>query len=263
MISELKLDTSSEFESKEIQNISHFEQIKAKLNKWKSNNSKVVATNTIDSFIKKKNEPIDNTSKNNSTEVLIENQGFPISSNCDEITEVGDTENKIVELTQESLEDNNLNSINVELIECCIDNSNDKNNKCLKIDAKNSHKKNDKIDHVVSAENVSESKNLNIKDTEINFNLPKIEMDISIEIDTSIAPNDRQCVIVETNIEQIKLRLKSLKSRIPENQKMKTRFYATIDPNKNIEAENELSREISKDMFSRVSTVTILIFIII
>lgn len=92
--------------------------------------------------------------------------------------------------------------------------------------------------------NMSEVKNIFVKDsTKIND---------SIEIDTSIAPKERKCAVVETNLEQIKQRLTNLRYRSSEKQKIKTRFYATIDPNKNQQAESELSREISKDMFSRV-----------
>lgn len=89
-------------------------------------------------------------------------------------------------------------------------------------------------------------------------NSPKKETDVSIEIDTSVAPKHRKCTIVEINLEQIKQRLKSLKLQKSEKKKAKTRFFATIDPNKNIQAENELSREISKDMFPRVSSILIL-----
>lgn len=253
------MDINNEYESKEKEYICHSEQIRTKLNKWKSNNSKVVATNTIDHFIEKKNEPNDNN-QNNCTEKCIEDQVSNIPSKCVEISEIDDKKNKIIELIQEeSVEDNknpvtlvdNSNITNIELIEYSENNSIEKNTEnleCLKIVAEKSHiEMNFKNDYLVSEANTIKSKNLNVKDT-------KIETDISVEIDASIAPVDRKCVIVETNIEQIKQRLKSIKSRISEKQKIKTRFYATIDPNKNVQAESELSREISKDMFSRVSS---------
>lgn len=265
LIAELKLDISNEYESKETEYICHSEQIRTKLNKWKSNNSKVVATNTIDNFLEKTNESNDKN-QNNCTEKCIEDQISIIPSKCVEITEIDDKKNRIVELTQEESVDDknpvilvdNSNITNIELIEYSENNSNDKNSKnleCLKIVAEKSHiETNLKNYDFVTEANMSENKNLNLKDTKINFNLTKIETDINIEIDASIASVDRKYVIVETNIEQIKQRLKSIKSRISEKQKIKTRFYATIDPNKNVQAESELSREISKDMFSRVSS---------
>lgn len=84
-------------------------------------------------------------------------------------------------------------------------------------------------------------------------NSPKREIDVSIEIDTSVASKHRKSTEVEISLEQIKQRLKALQLQKFEKKKVKTRFYATIDPDKNAQAENELSREISKDMFSKVS----------
>lgn len=263
MISELKLDINDEYKSKETEYICYSQEIRTKLNKWKSNNSKVIATNNIDHFLEKKKEPINNN-QNNSTEKFKENQVSIIPSKCIEITKIDDKE-KIVGLTHEESVENdknpvtlvdNLNITNIELIEYSVNNSNNKNTnnlKCLKIVAEKSLEKNDKMYDLVSEASMRKSKNLIVKDTKINCDLTKIETDISIEIDSTIATVDRKCVIVETDIEQIKQRLKSIKSQISERQKIKTRFYATIDPNKNVQAESELSREISKDMFSRVS----------
>lgn len=101
-------------------------------------------------------------------------------------------------------------------------------------------------------------KSYDIEYCKFDNNSPERKIDVSIEIDTSVAPEHRKCTLVEINLEQIKLQLKNLKLQKSERKKVKTRFFATIDPDKNIQAENELSREISKDMFSRVSSILIL-----
>lgn len=257
MILEPKLDINYECESKET-SLSHSEQIKAKLQKWKSNNSKVVATNIIDHFLTKKIELI-NSNQNVHTEDIIENH---ISTSIEIINKIDDKQNKIIECKQESIKtgtntvtlNDYSNNTNIELLEYSVDNSNNKNTKdnkdCLKIVAEKSNNQKDyKID-LISETN--ENENLIAKDIKLHPYSPKTKKDNNIEIDTSIAPKNRKCAIAETNIEDIKQRLKNLNCRMSEKRKIKTRFYATIDPNKNQQAENELSREISKDMFSRV-----------
>jgi hypothetical protein len=107
---------------------------------------------------------------------------------------------------------------------------------------------------------MSEVKNVSVEDINTYCELSKIKTNSSIEIDTSIAPKKRKFAVVETNLEQIKQRLRNLKFQTSEKQKIKTRFYATIDPSKNQQAEGELSREISKDMFSKVSCCIIIFF---
>lgn len=259
------MDKSNEYESKKTP--SHSEQIKAKLIRWKSDNSKIATAvpSTIDKFLKQKIEPIDNVQKNH-TEKLTENEGNEISTSPFMCTDTNDTipiidkEEKNYEQKQESIKNdkkkstyiNNANSKNIELPEHFVDNSNgenmDNNTYCLKIVADKSGSEVD-IDSI----HKSEVKNVFVKDIKTDCDLSKINTNASIEIDTSIAPIERKFALVETNLEQIKQRLSNLRFRRSEKQKIKTRFYATIDPNKNQQAEVELSREISKDMFSRVS----------
>jgi len=170
-----------------------------------------------------------------------------------------DKEEKNDEQKQESIKNdkkkstyiNNTKSENIELTEHVVDNSNgenmDNNTFCLKI----AEKSGSKVD--IDSIHKSDVKNVFVKDIKTSCDLSKTNTNPSIEIDTSIAPKERKCALVETNLEQIKQRLSNLRFRRSEKQKIKTRFYATIDPNKNQQAEVELSREISKDMFSRVS----------
>jgi len=191
---------------------------------------------------------------------MIENQ---VATSID-IIKIDDKENKITELKQENVEDDAntvtlidySKSMGIELSKYSNDsnsnNKNAKNNKdFLKIVTKKSNdEKNYKINLISQA---GENENLTVNDIKMYSCSPKTENYISIDIDTSIASKNRKYAIVETNLEGIKQRLESLKTQMSEKQKIKTKFYATIDPNKNLQAENELNREISKDMFSRVS----------
>lgn len=149
-------------------------------------------------------------------------------------------------MKQENVNDKKLLSLteseNMELTECPVVYSNEKITE----------------DHMCyikdTAEKLDDEKEyLSIKDAEIDNGLSKIKIDLSKEIYTSEASKDRKCVVVDINFTQIKERLMNYRTQRSEKQKIKTRFFAIIDPNKNQEAENELSREISKDMFSRVS----------
>lgn len=238
--------------------ISHSEQIRAKLNRWKSY-PKVDIKNTIDQFLTEKIELIDNDKKN-STEELIKTQVSSSSFEFIKSIQDKDKAEKTVELKQE---------IDNEKIETFMDTSYCKNNELTKIVSINPNDKNTKeykqLENVAEKSDEEENK-LNLKN-EINMkreneylyvqdtedNLLKMETDVSIEIDSSIAPKGRKCAVVDINLEQIRQRLKNLTTRISEKQKIKTRFYATIDPSKNQQAESELCREITKDMFARVS----------
>lgn len=306
LISEPKLDIIYDYENKKSP-ISHSEQIKNKLNRWKSDKSQAVTT--IDNFLQKTTNPIKD--QNKYMYKIEENVVLNNSVKCIETIQVLNKEDKFGELEEKSID----NSVKTTTL---IDSSNNKNIKsiqCLKLITTNDNclqKTSNDIDHQNNLEgnvlstslikciqtnkvddNGSECNelkhtivdcnsdmtecsvdSLNDQDTiynkqsfkiakkaydkdnyrDIGSSLPKIiNTGVSVEIDTSVAPKDRKCIVVETNLEQIKQRLKSLKTQELKKQKIKTRFYATIDPNKNVEAESELSKEISKDMFSKVS----------
>jgi len=296
LILESKLDINYIYKSKETL-INHSEEIKAKLQKWKSHYAEVVAKNNHN-FLTQKIEPIDN-SQNNHTEEIVENQISTsieinkienkdneiiefkqkcvndintvtlidseeivknlVSTSID-INKIDNKDNKIIEFKETQVNDVNTvtlidssNSTNIKLPEYSVDHSNNENaknnNNCLKIVVEKSDEEEYKIDLINKA---SESENVIVKDIKINSHFPKTKKD-SIKIGSCFIPKNRKYVIVETNLEDIKQRLKILNSMIFEKHKIKTRFYATIDPSKNLQAENELTREISKDMFSRVS----------
>lgn len=200
----------------------------------------------MDKFLKNKIEPINIKQTYN---IEVEENKVSII----DIVETNDKEKTNIELEQESIKyEENLNPtfINndielsfvnhskhiegqVSYLENIIENSDDRENLNM------------------CSKNEGETMN-NIKNIKFNCGSPKIETNI-MEIDMSKAPKNRKCVVVETSLDQIKQRLKLLSSQISGKQKMKTRFYATIDPSKNQQAESELSREISKDMFSQVN----------
>lgn len=236
---------------------SHSEQIRAKLDRWKSH-SKVDVKNTIDQFLTEKIDPIENQKKND-TEELKETQVSPCSFKFIESIKVKDEEEKTVEFKQDIFGDDNKTvtscSKNKESTENYLVKPNDKSIKEYKrleiVGEKSDDEENCSINLENEMNTSSEDENLYVQDTEDN--LSKIETGISIEIDSSIAPKGRKCVVVDTNLEQIRQRLKSLTTQLTEKQKIKSRFFATIDPSKNQQAENELSKEISKDMFSKVS----------
>ncbi|XP_025423101.1 mismatch repair endonuclease PMS2 [Sipha flava] len=254
---QLKLDTNDE-------NIktskSHSEEIRAKLNRWKSY-SKVDAKNTIDQFLTEKIELNDNHKKNSTeefNETQMDGSSFEFIENIKDIDEA----EKTVELKQEEDDEkietfmDTSNCKNNEVTKMCPINPNDKNTKEYKL-LENVAEKSDKEENYLHLKNEI---NMNSKDEylynqDTDNNLIKIETDISIEIDSSIAPKVRKCAVVDINIEQIRQRLKNLTTRVSEKQKIKTRFYATIDPSKNQQAESELCREITKDMFARMSIV--------
>uniref|UniRef100_A0A2S2QN03 Mismatch repair endonuclease PMS2 n=1 Tax=Sipha flava TaxID=143950 RepID=A0A2S2QN03_9HEMI len=254
---QLKLDTNDE-------NIktpkSHSEEIRAKLNRWKSY-SKVDAKNTIDQFLTEKIELNDNHKKNSTeefNETQMDGSSFEFIENIKDIDEA----EKTVELKQEEDDEkietfmDTSNCKNNEVTKMCSINPNDKNTKEYKL-LENVAEKSDKEENYLHLKNEI---NMNSKDEylynqDTDNNLIKIETDISIEIDSSIAPKVRKCAVVDINIEQIRQRLKNLTTRVSEKQKIKTRFYATIDPSKNQQAESELCREITKDMFARMSIV--------
>lgn len=250
-ISEFKFDLSNEDESKETC-MSHSDQIKAKLNKWKSSSSNVVI-NTMDTFLKKKIEPIKYNNQNINEEAE--------ENNVSTIEIVKTKENKKktnVELEQDSVKDegkktptfiNNSDSDDIELT--FVGHSNDKKYD-IEDQEYNLENITEKSDDMENLKMCSKSEGKTMYNIKLNCGLSKIETDI-IEIDTSEAPKNRKCVIVETSVEQIKQKLKTLSSQTSVKQKMKTRFYATIDPSKNQQAESELSREISKDTFSQVN----------
>lgn len=248
----MKLDLDDECKTKET-STSHSEEIKAKLNKQKSDDSKAVASNTIESYLKQKTEPTDNYLINQPEEF----QKVELSINqlnCVETNKANDKQNIIC---FESIQEND-EKVENEPTEFYVD-SNDENikdNDCLNIDGnKLNNEEDDKINLIHDA-NVYKHENTCIKN--IDSNSSKIETNdknVCVEVDTSIAPKDRKCVLVEISIDLIKQKLNNLSCRVSEKQKMKTRFYATIDPNKNQQAESELSREISKDMFSQVGEI--------
>lgn len=278
ILSELKLDISEEPKTKEACT-SHSEQIRAKLNRSKSDNSKVVASTTIESFFKQKTQPIDEHLNNHSSiEGLHENKLSVSPLKCIESIKVNDTQKTFFESKQENVNDevvetvihssngknteltehDDTNDMNIALTDISVDDSSLENitdQHCLNVPKKLNNE--DSKISLINDENVyNYCKNICIKDTKTDCDSSKIKTNISIEVDASIAPKDRKCVIVETSIELIKHKLKSLTCQGSEKQKMRTRFYATIDPNKNQQAESELSREISKDMFSRVSRIS-------
>lgn len=255
IVSELKLDLNNICENNEKPTINS-EKIRTKLNRWKSNSSKLIAKNKIDSFLKKEIEPT-NDNENDHIEDFEEKQIF--NSPLKYIQIIKDNDDKketIIELGQENVDDvktathvDNLNNKTFEFAKHSVDNLNNEINKsynpCLEIiDEKPSDIKDIKI---------------NLKN-DININLCKnvpyessiIETNSSIEIDNSIAPKERKFIVVETNLEQIKQKLKLLASRISGKPKKRSRFYATINSSENHQAESELNREISKDMFSKV-----------
>ncbi|XP_025204221.1 mismatch repair endonuclease PMS2 [Melanaphis sacchari] len=276
----LKFDESNEYESKETP--SHSEQIKAKLNKWKSDKSKIAVPETIDKFLKPKIEHIDNVQKNHYEE-LIENKVSNSPLKCtdtfeidgkDENTETQKQDNiKLIEypVHSENVDEqkqvniknyeniythiNNSKGKNIELTEYSVHSSSSENINdntfCLNNVTEKSDTEEDKYDSI----KMSEVKNVSIEDINTYCDLSKIKANASIKIDSSIAPKERKFSVVETNIEQIKQRLNNLRFQTSKKQKTKTRFFATIDPSKNQQAEGELSREISKDMFSKMSII--------
>lgn len=300
LISEPKLDTIYDYDNKKSP-ISHLEQIKDKLNRWKNDKSKAVTT--IDNVLQKTTDPIDN--QNKYTYEIEENLVINNPVKCVETIKVLDKEDKFDEFKERSVDNSrktttlidSSNNKNIKSIQClklittndnCLQKTSDdiEENvvspsliKCIetnKVDDNGS--KCNELNHTIvdcnSDITAISIDNLNDQDTiynKQNFKIVKksynkdnyenigssspeiIDTGVSVEIDTSVVPKDRKCTIVETNLEQIKQRLKSLKTQELKKPKIKTRFYATIDPNKNVEAESELSREISKDMFSRVS----------
>ncbi|XP_015370812.1 PREDICTED: mismatch repair endonuclease PMS2 isoform X2 [Diuraphis noxia] len=258
----LKLDKNDEYKNKE--SPSHSEQIKAKLTRWKSDNFKVATavSSTIDKFLEQKIESIE---KN--TEELIENEISTSPFKCTDTNDtiaINDNEEKTDEQKQESIKHdkrkstyiNNLKSKNVESTEYSVDNSNcenmDDNTLCLKIVAE---KSDSLIDIKYDSSHKSEVKNEFGKDINIDCDSSRINTNAIVKVDNSIAPKERKFVVVETSLEQIQQRLSNLRFQRSEKQKIKTRFFATIDPSKNQQAEVELSREISKDMFSRMSII--------
>lgn len=259
----LKLDVSNEYERKETP--CHSEQIKAKLNRWKSNNSKIAAVpETIDTFFKPKMEHINNVQKNN-VEEFTENNVSNSPLKCTDTIEINSKDENTDGQKQENIKSdkknytfiNNSKRKNIELTECSFNNSNsentDDNTFCLN---NVSDKSDSEVDIKYDSIKMSEVKNVSVEDDiNIYYDSSKIKADVSIEIDTSIAPKERKFAVVETNLEIIKQRLRNLRFRTSEKQKSKTRFYATIDPSKNQQAEGELSREISKDMFSKMSII--------
>lgn len=263
------MDVSNEYESKET--LSHSEQIKAKLNRWKSNNSKIAAVSeTINTFFKPKIEHIDNVQKNN-VEEITENKVYNSPLKCTDTIEINSKDENIDGQKQENIKSdkknytfiNNSKSKNIELTEFSFHNSNSENtNDDNKFCLNNVSDKSDaEVDIKYNSIKMSEVKNVSVEDDiNIYYDSSKIKTDVSIEIDTSIAPKERKFAVVETNLEKIKQRLRNLRFRTSEKQKLKTRFYATIDPSKNQQAEGELSREISKDMFSKV-IICIIIFL--
>ncbi|XP_050526436.1 mismatch repair endonuclease PMS2 isoform X2 [Daktulosphaira vitifoliae] len=88
----------------------------------------------------------------------------------------------------------------------------------------------------------------------IHNNLP-INHNKSIEIDESNFSKHRRIFAVEININNIKEYFTYFNNKKKKNQNIKTKFFATIDPGKNQQAENELSREITKDMFKQMSII--------
>lgn len=259
---------SNEYERKETP--SHSEQIKAKLNRWKSSNSKIAAVpETIDTFFKPKMEHIDNVQKNN-VEEFTENNVSNSLLKCIDTIEINSKDENTDGQKQENIKSdkknytfiNNSKSQNIELSECSFNNSNSENTDDNKFCLNNVSDISDaEVDIKYDSIKMSEVKNVSVEDDiNIYYDSSKIKTDVSIEIDTSIAPKERKFAVVETNLEIIKQRLRNLRFRTSEKQKSKTRFYATIDPSKNQQAEGELSREISKDMFSKVSICSINLF---
>lgn len=266
ILSETKLDLREDDKAEETC-LSHSQQIRAKLSRWKSDDSKVVSR-TIESFFKQKTEPTENHLKN-STEEFQKNELSISLIKCVESTETiedNDEQEIFFELKQENVNDktvetfvSNLNKANIELTEFSVDDSNAKNitdQNCLNVVPKKINNEEDNIVNLTNDSNIFKCENISLKVGKIDCDFSKVETCVNIEIDSSTAPKDRKCVFVETNLELIKQKLKNLSSRVSEKQKMKTRFYATIDPNKNQQAESELSREISKDMFSQASRST-------
>lgn len=270
------MDVSNEYERKETP--SHSEQIKAKLNRWKSNNSKIAAVpETIDTFFKPKIKHIDNIQKKN-VEELLDNNVKELTENnvCNsplkgtDTIEINSKDENIDGQKQENIKSdkknytfiNNSKSKNIELTECSFNNSNSENTDDHKFCLNNVSDKFDaEVDIKYDSIKMNDVKNVSVEDdTNIYYDSSKTKTDVSIEIDTSIAPKERKFAVVETNLEIIKQRLRNLRFRKSEKQKSNTRFYATIDPSKNQQAEGELSREISKDMFSKVSICIIIFF---
>lgn len=147
----------------------------------------------------------------------------------------------------------NSNSNNIKIIKHSVSNSDDEDIENLKIVTKNINDEDYEID-LKGKVNKSEIEFSNFKYNKTNVVSSNTKSNISVEIDNSQTPKSRKCVVVESSINKIKQRLKDLRTRKAEAEKInKTRFYATIDPSKNQQAESELSREISKDLFSQVS----------
>lgn len=64
---------------------------------------------------------------------------------------------------------------------------------------------------------------------------------------------ERKSTIVDLTMEKLHKIILVRKEKRNQNEKGNVRFRAVIDPSKNKQAEQELSREITKDMFSKVS----------
>lgn len=260
---EPKLDVGIENES--IKPIpSHSEQIKAKLNERKNEKSKVAITNTIEQFFYKSVD-VTNDNQNSQVNILEENPVPSCSEKCVLLSQVDDEEHTINKVEQENIVDDesttlidNSNNKKFELLNSSVRNLNGKHtdsnkHSYLETFTEKLYDKEDCNNDSMTILNMSAVEKVDVKSTKIDNCLPEVNPNLSIEIDHSVAPKDRKCVVVEINLEQIKKRLEKLKFDKSEKCKGKTRFFAAIDPNANSQAESELSREISKDMFSCVS----------
>lgn len=94
-------------------------------------------------------------------------------------------------------------------------------------------------------------KRMSPENCEIPVGVPDSDDTVTTDRDDEIP--FRKIVNIELNMDMLKRASSREKNRLSRMENPRIKFRATIDPVKNSEAEQELSREISKDMFSQVN----------
>jgi len=109
----------------------------------------------------------------------------------------------------------------------------------------------------------SESDALN--KNEINLEVDAVSERIICDEDDPNVGEGRKAVRLQADINEIARRLQRLRNRSKnsgDKKKPIVKFYADIDPSSNKNAEQELSREISKDMFAKVNFLLIILLVL-
>ncbi|XP_050425416.1 mismatch repair endonuclease PMS2 [Adelges cooleyi] len=251
IIKQPKLATNSNLNQQE-NSSSHVDQIKAKLSRWKSEKSKVVTTNRIDTFLQKKhevNDEVDIEDKNENQEskvdFCVKKCNFMQDNTEGNKTTEFEKKHFVIEKTDyKQFETKNFNLQSFSTLTHNLVEDREKSFQTVKY----------KSDHSGSTDEMNIS-SVGEADVDIVDSSSSNTPHKCIEIDKSSATASRREVVVRITIDEIEQRLKNLWSKEVKKRKAKTRFYAAIDPNKNKQAENELSKEITKTMFSQMSII--------